>query len=468
MIEIIQQNEQKDVKEAEETRLPKNIRQIGNPEKDFRIYMEDYVYTFLHPVRTPEFQAAGIQKTLGQAGPMADGEESPIEAEEKKHRMIILLGDIETYANRKCAFISGAMQVMVTSLENGLPRFKEKDYEEIKAQQRIYFPSLHMVGWVFDQPGCTTSLSLEIQRVHADYMGEEVPFLFLMDSMEREETFYIYKEGKLQRKEGYFIYYEKNPDMQEYMVSRYQDKHKKKLEEANDRAAASYRSKIQEKQEKKNKRYRTASYFFGIAMTLGVCAICILVMGSLRKIESVEAAVASLTGKNLIAAENQERQSLQGESLDEAETETQTSAVLVEEVAGDVFPTEVQQEPEIKEEQTEITNEVEEEQKKVSEQAEEQQVDTSAASEETQNQAKGTESEGDSQEFWGSQPADEQPLTFAQQCLAQGYYIVQRGDSLEKICISIYQTDAMIDKICEVNQIDDPNNIYEGQQLQLP
>ncbi|OLA91231.1 MAG: hypothetical protein BHW44_04885 [Roseburia sp. 40_7] len=49
MIEIIQQTEKKE--EKSEGRLPNNIRQIGNPEKDFRIYMEDYVYTYLHPAQ---------------------------------------------------------------------------------------------------------------------------------------------------------------------------------------------------------------------------------------------------------------------------------------------------------------------------------------------------------------------------------------------------------------------------------
>lgn len=49
MIEIIQQTVK--TEENLEIKLPKNIRQIGNPEKDFRIYMEDYVYTYLHPAQ---------------------------------------------------------------------------------------------------------------------------------------------------------------------------------------------------------------------------------------------------------------------------------------------------------------------------------------------------------------------------------------------------------------------------------
>lgn len=58
--------------------------------------------------------------------------------------------------------------------------------------------------------------------------------------------------------------------------------------------------------------------------------------------------------------------------------------------------------------------------------------------------------------------------TEAQTYLAQGYYIVQKGDNLVGICRKIYQTTAMLDKLCEVNGIEDENSIYAGQYLILP
>ncbi len=56
----------------------------------------------------------------------------------------------------------------------------------------------------------------------------------------------------------------------------------------------------------------------------------------------------------------------------------------------------------------------------------------------------------------------------AQTYLSQGYYVVQKGDSLVGICRRIYQTTAMMDKLCEVNGIEDENTIYAGQKLILP
>ena len=51
----------------------------------------------------------------------------------------------------------------------------------------------------------------------------------------------------------------------------------------------------------------------------------------------------------------------------------------------------------------------------------------------------------------------------AQTYLKQGYYVVRQGDNLAAICRKIYQTTAMMDKVCEANGIDDPDAIYAGQ-----
>ena len=48
MIEVIYKDESQDTKNGEEPfGLPRNIRQIGLVRDDYKIYMEDYVYTFL-------------------------------------------------------------------------------------------------------------------------------------------------------------------------------------------------------------------------------------------------------------------------------------------------------------------------------------------------------------------------------------------------------------------------------------
>lgn len=48
------------------------------------------------------------------------------------------------------------------------------------------------------------------------------------------------------------------------------------------------------------------------------------------------------------------------------------------------------------------------------------------------------------------------------------YYVIQPGDTLGRICASIYGDDSMIKKICELNGIENPDNILYGQKLLLP
>ena len=63
MIEVKEQKEEKE----HGIKLPKNIRQIGNPSGDWKIYMEDYVYTYLHPTLEKEKQAKKVCILLGKA-----------------------------------------------------------------------------------------------------------------------------------------------------------------------------------------------------------------------------------------------------------------------------------------------------------------------------------------------------------------------------------------------------------------
>ena len=68
----------------------------------------------------------------------------------------------------------------------------------------------------------------------------------------------------------------------------------------------------------------------------------------------------------------------------------------------------------------------------------------------------------------GEENQASQTMSEAQIYLDQGYYIVEQGDSLVGICRKIYQTSDMLDKICEINGIDNPDAIYAGQYLALP
>ena len=55
MIEVIYDNAESDAQDGEiqGIRLPKNIRQVGTPQGGRRIYVEDYVITYLNQLAKP-------------------------------------------------------------------------------------------------------------------------------------------------------------------------------------------------------------------------------------------------------------------------------------------------------------------------------------------------------------------------------------------------------------------------------
>ena len=47
-------------------------------------------------------------------------------------------------------------------------------------------------------------------------------------------------------------------------------------------------------------------------------------------------------------------------------------------------------------------------------------------------------------------------------------YMVQAGDTLLEICRYRYGNEDMVAQVCELNQLDDGDKIYEGQVILLP
>ncbi|MFR8616564.1 MAG: hypothetical protein ACLVFD_01860 [Anaerostipes hadrus] len=58
--------------------------------------------------------------------------------------------------------------------------------------------------------------------------------LYMMDDLEGEDAFYVFRGEDLSRQNGYYIYYEKNPMMQNYLVERRQDIKEVQTYEKND------------------------------------------------------------------------------------------------------------------------------------------------------------------------------------------------------------------------------------------
>lgn len=501
MIEIIQQTDK-----STEGKLPKNIRQIGNPEKDFRIYMEDYVYTYLHP--TQIYTMGDCQGGLSY------------EAGELLPRMLILVGEINHFSNRSCAFICGAIQVENSAFAEGLPELNDDTWRRIHKDLKQFFGKSEVVGWVLDIPGNELLVTKEMEEAHRDNFVSPYQFFFLMDSKEREEAFYMWKSGHLTRKEGYFIYYEKNPGMQEYMISKREAACGQEMptEEIEDRAAKHYRAMMHEKKEQTCQRGTgILSYLSSLLMVILLCAVSVMLLGNIRRMEHMEQTISVMS----LAIESTEQ-----------EEEGEKNQVSVETISGNVYPLEeAAGETRLREEAAAALTQLEGQEaapgaQPAEEQAPPSQGEASAGGDQgaspqagaaaavspnppvqeeapadgnqvPPSQGEPSASGDQSTSSQGEVPADgnqsppsqgEAPAGGDQNAPAQGdmpaagqteqdevqkyrsqgYYIVQKGDSLRGICYKIYQTYSMIGPLCEANAIEDQDYIYAGQRIILP
>lgn len=64
-----------------------------------------------------------------------------------------------------------------------------------------------LCGWALDCKGLPPRLTAELEAIHREQFGGAHQVLFLMDSMEGEEYFYLHKGNRLQPKNGFYIYY---------------------------------------------------------------------------------------------------------------------------------------------------------------------------------------------------------------------------------------------------------------------
>lgn len=180
-------------KTEKEFSSPARVKQMGSIEGNVKIFVEDYVYTYLY-----------------QYGRSGGGRE----------KLAALIGRHYVVNGQETVVISGAIQGKGTVQENGMERFSEETWEYIGGQMQTYFKGMSIVGWVHCQPGFGAFLMAKDENFHREYFREKWQVLFVLDTVDKLDTFYIYNEEEtsLRQARGYFIYYDKNREMQEYML----------------------------------------------------------------------------------------------------------------------------------------------------------------------------------------------------------------------------------------------------------
>ncbi|MGN1317675.1 MAG: LysM peptidoglycan-binding domain-containing protein [Lachnospirales bacterium] len=214
----------------EEIKLPVNVKQIGTiSDNSIRIYMEDYVKTYIE-----QYSSSDVSK----------------------EKIAILIGKKLTIENEQVIFVSGAVQGRYTIRKNGMLNLTEKSWQYIKKQMSLYFNDLSVIGWVYVQPGFEDYISEGICSFQKENMYRGLDILFITDPSENINSFYLWNNENMMFNQikGYIIYYEKNEGMHEYMLENKIKKPKKEEENIISDAGAKARAVASNKKSKYKNR----------------------------------------------------------------------------------------------------------------------------------------------------------------------------------------------------------------------
>ena len=255
---IVTENRRTNEKAEDTATFPRNFRQIGTPEGEKHIFIEDYVYTYLHPA------------FLGM----------------NERRVCILVGRTETHGKNTNIYVNGAFELPEIAYCGTAPVFQEKIRTEICSLIKRYFDGSTLLGWFYDEKGTAPCLTPELERIMKNFFGGNNRLLLLSDSLEKEETLYIYEDGAVHKKEGYYIYYERNQAMQEYMiVSRKDTPQEVKPEEVRDEALKNYRELVLNRPKKNFQlpAFHSLVYGSGLLVVIAIIVVGISMFNNYEK-----------------------------------------------------------------------------------------------------------------------------------------------------------------------------------------
>ncbi len=505
----------------EEKKLPKNIRQMAEKEERARVYLEDYVYTFLHKLNCSRQVRTGV-----------------------------LLGRRAVVENKQCWFVKGAVELEdipesadaehekedkrenrhESYFSESEPKRRQSESETItqqiwnNTQEAIqeYFPECNVCGWFICGSEENFPEEEQLKKTHRQIFGGENCLMYWKQG--EEDSFWIEEDEVLLHLKGYFVYYEKNEEMQNYMLSR----QKEQSEDVSDQAAFNFRKIMKEKQDEKHPS--KAALRAGIWLKAGAAAMFVLLVGGgvllsrgMQKNEG-DSVVALAVGASVERQSGEpEQSSFVSESVtDESEAvwevtaqdQTTQDQAAQDQTAQDQAAQDQTDQDQVMQDQTVLSDPDKEDAAALQENGifsgdmlfykeglgatvyritDKRNTIDLADSESTANETSDAKEVFDADkdsDAKNEQDMDKdtqaEPLTVEIPTIAAGEtvtadalaeeaaanrpvaYTVQPGDTLIEISRKFYGSSQMVMQIKETNGLDDINKIYIGQELTLP
>ena len=116
-----------------------------------------------------------------------------------------------------------------------------------------------------------------IKKAHKESFNEEDKIFFMINPKDNSPKLFMGSEGNLKALDGYTVYYEKNEEMQNYMIE-WNGGGKKKEAVLLDGTVKEIRKILEEKKEKKRRNAAGMAYIcvMGVALLFIVCCVSIL------------------------------------------------------------------------------------------------------------------------------------------------------------------------------------------------
>lgn len=427
-VDLVEATQKKEDAKSLPTKMEKkfdNVRQIGDVDSEYKIYLEDYVYTYL-------YQYAAINLTCEQSA--------------------VFLGKF--YEEKGEVIISGIIPIPKDKLSYEDEWISKEAIESIEEIKNTYFSDMDMVGWMHMQPGYGTMLTMKEIKAQQQVFGDDARILLLMDPINKIETFFVYEEELYKEQLGYIMYYERNEAMQRYMLEHpfvFEPK-----EVAEDAVVNQFREigKIRKKQYQERKK----TNFTVVAASVLILALAAVVVklsdqGAQLKIMQDSAGTIST---NAPQVKNNEMPNNDVKVIiDTPENKVENNDKAVEVASKDLKVVDNTKTLETPEKSEVAVNDTKDNGESIVKEGVKESVE-----EEVKEAAK-------------EEVAPEDKKSDKEVALEAGgkdykVYVIQEGDTLRKISQDHFQTEARTKDIIEMNGLENGDKILVGEEIKIP
>ena len=426
-----------------ERQIPKNVRQIGNVSDSPKIYVEDYVDTFF--AQLSDKYRNDPQKPLGA----------------------FLIGDFQTYEGEDYVYIYGAIQMQELRVSGMEYLIDDETWKRAYEECKQFFEEGELIGWFVVRDDAEKAPGNSTVKLHKKSFPKKNTVFIICDPQEKEETYYVHKMNDLMEIGGHYTYYEKNPCMQDYMISSRKKNGAVQTEVVEDKAAQNFRD-LARKQGKRTRQKHQGNFVY--AMSVGLVLVLVIMgvamLNNFNKIRKAQNQLEEVAGTiNTVkdagnsgnSNESNDPNGGQADGSEDGTADENTGAENENSTAGDDADQGKTDSAANKNTDTEKSNSASDKKAEGDDGTSKNDTDGDAST--NSSQAKNSPSD---------EVVEASAVPSSSTNGSDGVYVVEKGDTLAIISKKMYGDVTHVDAICRMNGLSNGNLIYIGQKLLLP